>query len=83
MILLISENETIFATIDRAGGTVVASVQVYLLDQFVTGVGVGDDIDSALEQAARDVVPSSGSVGLSLQEYINDVESKLSALNLN
>jgi hypothetical protein len=83
VITFTSTNSTVFACIDRAAGTVVAQVQIELLDQFLSASAIGDDIDSTVAAACKELVPDCGPVGLDLQEYINYVEFKLTTLELN
>lgn len=83
MIVITSTNQTVFAMIDRAAGTVFANVQISVMDKLFTSVGIADDCDTAIEQACRELVPTCGKVGLDLQEYINSVEAELASLDLN
>ena len=84
MIVITSTNQTVFAMIDRAAGTVFANVQISVMDKLFTSVGIADDCDTAIEQACRELVPTClPHVGLDLQEYINSVEAELASLDLN
>jgi hypothetical protein len=76
-----STDQTVFALINRTAGTVAATVQIYYCGQLLDASAIGDDVDTTLSAATRELVPSMSAIGtMSIADYLELTANTLKQL---
>lgn len=84
MLTFASSDQTIFALCNRAAGTVATTVQIFQCGQLIDASAIGDDLDTTLSAATRQLIPSMPAIGvMSIDSYLELAATSLRSLQLN
>jgi hypothetical protein len=84
MLTFATPDQIIFAVATRAAGTTAITVQIFWMGQFIDASAIGDDLDTTLSDATRQLIPSMPEIGvMSIDSYLELAANSLKSLELN